>query len=89
MTTLPVPQGCLAVESDTRETGAGRRAASGTVMCMPFGRALQNDHAGAFDMNALRVPIDSAAAFPVGACSGAAGRAGHARVGRLAAPARG
>jgi hypothetical protein len=89
MTTLPVPRGYLAVESDTRENGAGRRATSGAVMRMPFGCALQSDHVGAFDPNLSCVPIDSAAVIPVGACSGAAVRAGRARVGRLAAPARG
>ena len=89
MTILPVPRGYLAVESDTRETGAGCLAASVTVMRAPFGRALQSDHAGAFIANASRVPIDSAAVFTVGAWSGASTRAGRARVERLAAPARG
>ena len=89
MTTLPVPRGQLAVESDTRKNGAGRAEASAVVMRMLFGRALQKDHAGALDMNAPGVPIDSAAVFPVGACSGAAMRTGRARAGRLAAPARG
>lgn len=89
MTTLPVPRGHLAVESDTRENGAGRRATSRAVVRMPFGRALQNDHAGAFSLNLSCVPIDSAAVIPVGACSGAAVRTARARAGRLAAPARG
>ncbi|WP_157695872.1 hypothetical protein [Caballeronia hypogeia] len=58
-------------------------------MRMPFGRALQSDHAGAFHVNAICVPTDSAAVVAVGACTGADARTVCARVGRLAAPARG
>jgi hypothetical protein len=81
MTTLPVPKGRLAVVSDIRENDAGRRGASAAVMRMPFGRALQSDHAAAFDANVAGVPTDSAADVPVGACT-------RANVRRVAAPAR-
>ncbi|MDR5743922.1 hypothetical protein QCE73_12240 [Caballeronia sp. LZ029] len=80
MTTLPVPRGHLAVESDIRENDGGRRRAFAGVVRWQFGRALQSDHADAFDMNARGVPTDSA----VGACAGV-----RARVGLLAAQARG
>ncbi|SAL74304.1 hypothetical protein AWB71_04812 [Caballeronia peredens] len=70
MITLPVPRGCLAVESDTCNTGAGGRMASGAVMRAAAGHAYQSDHAGAFDVNVLRVPIDFAAVFPAGAARG-------------------
>jgi hypothetical protein len=88
MTTPLVPRGNLAVESDTRETGAGRRGASAAVLRMPFGRALQSDHADAFDPNAFGVPTDSPAVVSAGACTGAGVRGVRARVGRLAALAR-
>ncbi|SAK82764.1 hypothetical protein AWB80_05397 [Caballeronia pedi] len=87
MTTLPVPRGYLAVEFDIRETGVGRVKASAAVM--PSGRALQSDHDNAFDLNASRVPTDSAAVVSVGACTGADVRGVSAHVGRLAAPVRG
>ena len=87
MTILPVPRRSLAVESDAHETGAGRSVASRSVL--HFGRALQSDRADTFDANAVSVPIDSAAVFAAGACMGARQRAVSARVGRLAAPARG
>ncbi|GJH09084.1 hypothetical protein CBA19CS11_09620 [Caballeronia novacaledonica] len=86
MTTLPVPRGHLAVESDIRENDDGRRRASAGVVRWQFGRAHQSDHAEAFDMNARGVPTDSAAVVSVGACTGAGVRA---RVGLLAAQARG
>ena len=60
MTTLPVPRGYLAAETDIRKTGAGLGAASAAVRRVQFGRALQSDHADAFDMNARGVPNDSA-----------------------------
>ncbi|BCQ24212.1 hypothetical protein NK8_23650 [Caballeronia sp. NK8] len=87
MTTLPVPRGYLAVESDTRESGAGRVRAFAAVMSS--GRALRSDHDDAFDMNASGVPTDSAAVVSVGACMGAEMRGVFAHVGRLAAPVRG
>ncbi|WP_321801470.1 hypothetical protein [Caballeronia sp. J97] len=69
MTTLPVPCGPLAVKSDSQKTVAGLREVLAGFMCMPSGRALQNDHADAFDMNTFSVPTDSAAAVFVGACA--------------------
>ncbi|SPB17291.1 hypothetical protein NOV72_04495 [Caballeronia novacaledonica] len=75
MTTLPVPCGHLTVASDLRENGDGRRRASAAVMRGPFGRALQSDHADAFDTNAFDVPTDFAVV--------------EARVGPPAAPTRG
>jgi hypothetical protein len=81
MITPPRPQGHFAVASDIRENGAGRRAASASVMRMPFGRALQSDHDKAFDANASAVPTNSAG-------TGATLRGVHARAGRLIARAR-
>ncbi|WP_053568786.1 hypothetical protein [Caballeronia cordobensis] len=88
MTTPLAPEGKLAVESGYRETGAGRREASPAVMRVRFGRALQSDHADAFDTNVCGVSIDSAVDFPGGACTGATLRHASARAERLAALAR-
>ncbi|WP_061163798.1 hypothetical protein [Caballeronia temeraria] len=89
MTTLPVPRGPLAVESDIHDTDAGRSGAPAAVIRMPFGRALQSDHADAFDKNARGVPTDSSAAVvSVSALTSAGGHGVRARAGRLAAPAR-
>ncbi|SAK72993.1 hypothetical protein AWB77_03208 [Caballeronia fortuita] len=89
MTTLPVPFGPLAVESDIRSIDVGRRGAPATVIRKPFGRALQSDHVGAFVTNASGVPTDSAAVVFDGACASAKVRGAGACVGRLAAPTRG
>jgi hypothetical protein len=59
------------------------------VQSMPFGRALLNDHAGAFDMNAPGVPTDSAAVFSAGAGTGAGVRGVRVRAGLPPAPTRG
>ncbi|WP_250513955.1 hypothetical protein [Caballeronia sp. INDeC2] len=56
-----------------------------TTLPVPFGRALQSDHADTFDMNALGVPTDSA----VGAYTGAGARDVRMRTGLLSAPTRG
>jgi hypothetical protein len=93
------PKGHVAVLADHRASGVGQPAAREAISGSPFvrsvrfmrsvrsGRALQNDHAGAFvtfNTTARRVPIDSAAVS-----SALAPRCVRESAGRLAAPARG
>lgn len=84
----PVPKGHAADEADIRASGPGCRAACNVTARVPFGRALQSDHAEAFTLNAAVVPIDSAD-FVAGAWTGAPTRRVHAYAARLAAPTRG
>ena len=79
MTTLPVPRGHLAAVSDIFENDDGFGGASAVLMRSRFGRALQSDHAGAFDTHAVGVPTDSAAGV----------RNVRVRVGLPVAPTRG
>ncbi|MDR5804028.1 hypothetical protein [Caballeronia sp. LZ001] len=82
MNTQLVPQGDIAVETDTR------------LVCVdqpfrrPSGSALQNHHDDAFDMNAPCVPIDSAAATSAHVWSSAR-RLQQTRAEALALPVRG
>lgn len=84
----PVPKGHAAEVADSRASGPGCRAACDVTARVPFGRALQSDHAETFTLNASDVPIDSAD-FVAGAWTGASMRRVHAYAARLAAPARG